>query len=95
MLVYHNGAGVLECYCGHIITGKHMCAQVINVQRLCIRECGFGDLNNECSICRKDDEQKNYDKQWYTDRDGYDRCSTCSMKCCYGDLPKQCECECD
>ena len=93
MLIYHNGAGVIECCCGQIINSKHICTKDINVQRHCVLDCGFKRCHNECSICRKDSKQKEYDKQWATDRDGYDVSSKCYMKCCYGDLPKQCECE--
>ena len=93
MLTFHDGPGVVECFCGQIITGNHLCVQIITVQRISVRECGFKKLNNECSICRADSEQKIYDKQCYTDIDGYDRCSICSTKCSYGQLPRQCGCD--
>ena len=94
MLTFHAGPGVVECCCGQIITGNHLCIQLITEQRIRVRKCRFKELtNNECSICQADSEQKLFAHQWYTDIDGYDRCSECSCKCTYGQLPKECECD--
>ena len=101
MLIWHNGAEVIECGCGKIINGKHKCTKDIKSKKLCVTECGYNterryrplrEVNLACDICQKDAKQKEYDEQWAVDFDGYDVCSECHGKCTYGVLPKECEC---
>ena len=104
MLIWHNGAEVLECCCGQIINGNHLCTKDMKSTKLCVTRCGYNtvrkqnplrEINLTCVVCRKDAEQKEYDSQWTVDFDGYDVCSECHGKCTYGVLPKQeqgCEC---
>ena len=104
MLIWHNGAEVLECCCGQIINGDHKCTKDMTSKKLCVTRCGYNtdykqnpieEVNLSCDVCRKDAAQKEFDSQWTVDFDGYDVCSECHGKCTYGVLPKQeqgCEC---
>ena len=104
MLIWHNGAEVLECCCGHLILGNHKCKQYMHSLKLRVTRCGYNttyrqnpleEINLACVVCQEDAAQKEYDRQWSIDFDGYSVCSECHGKCTYGVLPKQeqgCEC---
>ena len=93
ILIYHNEAEITECCCGQLINGNHICTKDILSRNLRVKECGFKtDVNIDCIICQKDVKQKEYNAQWAIDKDGYDVCSSCYGKCCFGELPKNCEC---
>jgi hypothetical protein len=104
MLIWHSGAKVLECCCGQIINGNHLCTKDMKSTKLRVTRCGYQTEHHDnplrevdltCAVCRKDAGQKEFDSQWAVDFDGYDVCSECHGKCPYGDLPKQdyaCEC---
>ena len=92
-LIYHNGAESIECHCGRIINGRHECTTEEATEEIQVIECAFTKWNdNYCSVCMKDAKQKDFDDQWYTDEDGYLRCSTCDVKCEYAEFPKDCGC---
>ena len=44
-----------------------------------------------CTICKYKKEEQLFKDQWYEDRDGYSRCSTCGVKS-DDELPKHCSC---
>ncbi len=72
--IYHKDSKTVSCVCGKEIYGEHTCNNILKV-----KECNGED----CTICKdKEDED-----QWYEDRDGYIRCSTCDLKC-------ECDCDC-
>ena len=107
MLIWHNGAEVVECCCGQIINGNHQCTKDMTSTKLCVTSCGYRtergynplrEINLDCVVCQKDTEQKKFDSQWTVNLDGYDVCSMCNGKCPYGELPKQdygCDCSSD
>ena len=66
MLTYHDGPGVVECCCGQIIKGNHLCVQIINERRIRVRKCRFKKLTNNTSVVYvKQIANRNYfDKQW-------------------------------
>ena len=94
-LIYHNGAKSIECHCGRIINGRHECTKGVEeaTEKIQVIECDFTKWNdNYCNVCMKDAKQKDFDDQWYTDGDGYSRCSICYVKCEHGEVPKHCQC---
>ena len=79
---YHNDSKTVSCVCGKEITGQHTCNDILKV-----KECD----DEDCTICQDKEDARLFEDQWYEDRDGYSRCSTCDLKCDY-DLPKHCDC---
>ena len=79
---YHKDSKTVSCVCGKEIYGEHTCNDILKV-----KEC----KDEDCTICEDKEAKRLFEDQWYEDRDGYSRCSTCGEKC-YEDLPKQCNC---
>ena len=78
---YHKDSKTVSCICGKEISGEHTC---YNIQ---VKECN----DENCAICKYKKELQLFIDQWYEDRDGYSRCSTCGDKC-DAELPKECSC---
>ena len=75
---YHKDSEIITCICGKEINGEHTCNDVPKV-----KECNA----KNCVICIEKEKQRVLDEQWYEDRDGYIRCSSCDLKC-------ECDCDC-
>ena len=78
---YHIPSKTISCICEKVISGEHTCHNIR------VKECN----GENCIICKNQKDLQLFIDQWYQDRDGYTRCSTCEDKC-YGDLPKECSC---
>ena len=96
-LIWHEGAEIVQCICGEILNGKHECDEVLLLllTKIIVTSCNFNkssrDFNLACSICRKDDAVKKFNKQWKVDEDGYSRCAKCFMHCDHGITCECCE----
>ena len=76
-LIHHIESNEVECICGKHIQGAHSCPNSIQEKKVIkFTRC---DAEN-CTSCKKYLEEKSYDEQWYSDRDGYAYCSLCDAK---------------
>ena len=78
---YHKDSETVSCKCGKEIYGEHTCNDIQ------VKECN----EENCTICKYKKDQQLFKEQWYEDRDGFSRCSTCRVKS-DEDLPKHCNC---
>ena len=78
---YHKDSKTVSCICGKEISGEHTCNDIQ------VKECNTVN----CAICKYKKDEQLFIDQWYEDRDGYSRCSTCRVKS-DDELPKDCNC---
>ena len=78
---YHKDSKTVSCICGKEISGEHTCNDIQ------VKECNTVN----CTICKYKKDEQLFIDQWYEDRDGYSRCSTCGVKS-DDELPKDCSC---
>ena len=88
-MLYHVATREVECDCGEIIAGEHVCLKASNH----VRESEYN--KDSCARCKCYDENVKYDSQWSEDEDGYSICSGCRIKRDHGILPKNCGCDYD
>ena len=55
----------------------------------------FEECGSDCHRCKRYSERERFESQWSKDMDGYCVCSSCGMKCEFGEIPKGCECDVD
>ena len=81
VFIYHKDSKTVSCICGKEISGRHTCNNIR------VKECNVVN----CTICKYKKDEQLFKDQWYEDRDGYRRCSTCGVKS-DDELPKHCSC---